>query len=281
MNIENIFITTTSSQKTSKSTKTQTKASTKEETVSYETLNTGSMNAADKLYKRIGSLKTNYTSLDRMNARNVVSLASNVICKGNDIHTSLSDIVYRFQAQISRILCSGSTKEEIENQIKAIEDKINAAAKEANVKMDILISLSDSLFKLGNIAQDMKNNDMDSYNGVDFIKQLIEKMNTKVDDFSKTDTDEDTVKEKITKDLDNVYGKESQRKLEKKKEEFENRINEIKERLQNPNLAIEETNKLKALLELYTHRVDAISNILDIINQFSSQNTNEEIDLRF
>ena len=256
--------------------KTESARAEKTETDTVEKFDADFMSAADRIYGRIGSLKTNYTSLDRMNARNVVSLASSAICKGNDIHTSLSNIVYRFQEQISRILLSGGTKEEIESKIKAIEDKMNAAAKEANAKMDILISLSDSLFKLGNIALDMKNNDMNSYNGVEFIKQLIEKLDTKVDDFSRIETSKEKINEKISKDLDNIYGKESREKLEKKKEEFEDKTDEIKDALQNPNITTEEANRLKALLDLYIHRIDAISNILDIFDQFSSAHSSSD-----
>lgn len=277
MEINSLFITTSSRCKISKN-ETYKKEAKETDTLTFKTPDTGFMNAADKIYRKIDGLKTNYNSLDRMNARNVVSIASNAICKGNDIHTSLSNIIYRFQAQIGKILCSGYSEEEIESKIKDIEDKINAAAKEANVKMDILISLSDSLFELGNIALDMKNNDMDSYSGVDFIEQLIEKLNTKVDDFSKSDTDKDSIDKKIYKDLDNIYGKESRRKLEKKKEEYEKRMDNIKDSLQSPDLSNEETNRLRTLLNLYNHRINAISNILDIFDTFSSETVASDAD---
>lgn len=280
MNIENIFITIPANRMISKNVAMQPAEppeSKSTDSSSFEFSNMDLMNVADKVYRRIDNLRTNYQSLDRMNARNVVSLASSVICKGNNIHTNLSNLVYKFQTQISKILCSGATEEAIESKIRAIENKMNAAAKEANAKMDILISLSDSLFKLGNIALDMKNSDMDSYNGVDFIKQLIEKLDTKVDDFSKTNIDnKEEINEKILKDLDNVYGKESQKMLEKKKKEFEEKIDEIQDCLQNPNLPKEEINRLKVLLELYNHRINAILNILDILNNFSEQNKEQE-----
>jgi len=267
LNVDNIFIKTSPSYSTTKVNLKSTSAVKENEKEVYKAPDTGFMSAADKLYKRIDKLRTNYESLDRMNSRNVVSLASNAICKGNTIHTNLSNMAYKFQEQISRILCSGSSIEEIESKIKAIENKMNAAAKEANAKMDILTSLSDSLFKLGNIAQDMKNNDLDSYDGVEFIKELIEKLDTNIDNFT---DDKDAVSEKISKDLDNIYGKESRKKLEKKKQEFEEKIDDIKDKLKNPNLSNEEINKLKVLLNLYTHRVEAITNILDIFNKFSN-----------
>lgn len=277
MNIDNIFIKTSTASSTIKNNKSGiSKTETNEITVS-KAPDTGFMNAADRIYNRISGLRSNYQSLDRMNARNVVSLASNAICKGNSIHTNISNIAYKFQEQISRILCSSLSQDEIEQKIKAIESKMNAVAKEANAKMDILTSLSDSLFKLGNIATDMKNNDLDSYNGVEFIKKLIEKLDTKTDDFSKINTDDkNEVNEKILKDLDNIYGKESKKKLEKQKEEFEKIINEIKDKLKNPVLPDEEICKLNTLLELYNHRINAIVNILNIFDEYSKPNNTDK-----
>ena len=110
MEINSLFIITSSGCKISKN-ETYKKEAKETDTLTFKTPDTGFMNAADKVYRKIDGLKTNYNSLDRMNARNVVSLASNAICKGNDIHTSLSNIIYRFQAQISKILCSGYSEE--------------------------------------------------------------------------------------------------------------------------------------------------------------------------
>lgn len=278
MNVDSIFI-KVSSPTVTKSSKTTVQETSKEvKSTSSELSDTGIMNSVDKIYTRIDKLRSNYQSLDRMNARNVVSLASNAICKGNSIHTNISNIAYKFQEQISRILCSNLSQSEIEEKIRAIESKMNAAAKEANAKMDVLISLSNSLFELGNIAKNMQDNNLDSYDGVEFIKKLIDKLDPKVDDFSKTDTDnKDEVDEKILKDLDNIYGKDSQRELEKKKTEFEEKIDEIKDKLKNPNLSNEEINKLNTELELYTHRVNAVDNILDIFSKFSKSDKKEAV----
>ena len=242
----------------------------KQEDTSCDTTDTSYANPADKIYNRIYKLRTNYQALYKMNARNVVSAASNALCKGNSIHTNLSNQIYRHMNEISKLLKTCTSKEELDKKIKEIEDKMNAAAKEADTKIDILIDISDSLFNLGNIAKDMKNNDMNSYEGTEFTKLLIEHIDTKVDSYSNIKDKEDANK-KIAENLDKIYGKETSKKLEEKQKEFEEKLKDIKDSLKNIYLDDSEIRKLKTLVELYTYEIERISSILDTINSFKKE----------
>ena len=55
-------------------------------------------------------------------------------------------------------------------------------------------------------------------------------------------------------------------------------MDDIKDSLQSPDLSNEETNRLRTLLNLYNHRINAISNILDIFDTFSSETVASDAD---
>lgn len=210
----------------------------------YMTEMATAMDLADKMIN-------NTDILSKLNANELTSVALSASSKANSIISSLKSAINGYASEIADIMNNPFLSDsEKKSKIKLIEDKIQAAAMEANTKIMDLYLISETMVSLSSTVAALKGTGFDVSAFTSVLKQALATVNTKPSDFS-----EATNKSELFDIADNnekmFFGNNALQTMKTQADKADKKLKENEELLKRDDLTKEERKRIQSEIVLY------------------------------
>lgn len=186
--------------------------------------------------------------------------------KGLNIKNNAHSQIISLQQNIESLLKNNSlTEEELNEQVTVLLEKQKAIIENAEKKMEILTAISDQLYAMSDAIFNLRKDQKAQNELMAPINKLIESFDDSALNLSSANNKEDINKLKKD-DINNVLGKDSDKKLSKQIKDLKEKIEENENKLKDKTLYEQEKKLLNTKAEVYKMQIEMLKEISSSIS---------------
>ena len=193
----------------------------------------------------------NVNIASKLNANELTTVIINAASKVHSIIGSVKSTIAGYASQISMLLNNPFlSDDDINRQIKLLEDKIKATVEEAQFKIMTLYSVSEILMALISTFSALGNTGFNTEEITTSLTQVINGINTKPSDFTGAEDKQDLYNI-IDENQDNLFSPAAQSKIDETTTKLDDKIKDCETKLKSKQLNKDEEKQLKLELLIY------------------------------